>query len=92
MLVIKTFQCTANGLPQPISEAVITPDDDVESAEAKNKQKPSGKMSKAREVFRIYLTRVITGSPPNLVVLSTLNKDYGEGNAPPSYGWSFVSL
>ena len=30
-------------------------------------------------------TGVITGSPPNLVVLSTLNKDYGEGMAPLSY-------
>ena len=30
-------------------------------------------------------TGVITGSPPNLVVLSVLNKDYGEGKAPLSY-------
>ena len=54
-------------------------------------------MSKAHEVSRnnlllscayasnIWGTGVITGSPPNLGVLSTLNKDYGEGNAPLSY-------
>ncbi|XP_023332563.1 solute carrier family 13 member 2 [Eurytemora carolleeae] len=30
-------------------------------------------------------TGVITGSPPNLVVLSTLNKEFGTGKAPLSY-------
>ena len=52
---------------------------------------------KPSEVSRNYLllacayasniggTGVITGSPPNLVVLSVLNKDYGEGKAPLSY-------
>ena len=53
--------------------------------------------SRNHEVSRNYLllscayasniggTGVTTGSPPNLVVLSTLNKEYGEGNAPLSY-------
>ena len=55
------------------------------------------KPSSHNEVSRNYLllacayasniggTGVITGSPPNLVVLSVLNKDYGEGKAPLSY-------
>merc|ERR1712106_325366 len=79
-----------------ISEAVNTPDD-IESDEIKTRLNPKGKMSKNHEVSRNYLllscayasniggTGVITGSPPNLVVLSTLNKDYGEGIAPLSY-------
>ena len=63
-----------------------------------NKEEENNKkLSTQHEVSRNYLllacayasniggTGVITGSPPNLVVLSVLNKDYGEGKAPLSY-------
>ena len=77
-----------------ISEAVNSPDD-IENNGITEKQKR--KLSRNHEISRNYLllscayasniggTGVITGSPPNLVVLSTLNKDYGEGMAPLSY-------
>jgi len=78
-----------------ISEAVNNPDEmDVDDVESKKQTKTR---SKSHEVARNFLllscayasniggTGVITGSPPNLVVLSTLNKDYGDGKAPLSY-------
>jgi len=78
-----------------ISETVSDADDmDVDELESKREPKPR---SKSHEVTRNFLllscayasniggTGVITGSPPNLVVLSTLNKDYGDGLAPLSY-------
>jgi len=78
-----------------ISEAVSSDgkDDELEM-EYKKKKGPNGE---SKEVSRNFLllacayasniggTGVITGSPPNLVVLQTLNKDYGEGAAPLSY-------
>jgi len=78
-----------------ISETVNSADDvDIDELESK---KESRSRSKSHETTRNFLllscayasniggTGVITGSPPNLVVLSTLNKDYGDGNAPLSY-------
>merc|ERR1719431_1329245 len=77
-----------------ISEAVDTPDDDMDMEEDPEK---SLTRSKNKETSRNFLllscayasnvggTGVITGSPPNLVVLQTLNDDYGDGNAPLSY-------
>jgi len=76
-----------------ISEAVSTPEDnDMDQSDGKPKTR-----SKSHDTSRNFLllacayasniggTGVITGSPPNLVVLQTLNSDYGDGKAPLSY-------
>lgn len=78
-----------------ISETINSADDmDIDDPENRKQTKPR---SKSHEITRNFLllscayasniggTGVITGSPPNLVVLSTLNKDYGDGKAPLSY-------
>ena len=77
----------------PIVGAII----EAISTTNNNEEESNKKLSTQHEVSRNYLllacayasniggTGVITGSPPNLVVLSVLNKDYGEGKAPLSY-------
>ena len=83
----------------PIVDAIsetVSDTDDVDVDDIENKKETKSR-TKSHEVTRNFLllsvayasniggTGVITGSPPNLVVLSTLNKDYGDGNAPLSY-------
>jgi len=83
-----------------ISEAISStgdPGEEMEDAERSKRRPTEAKRSKSQEVMRNFLllavayasniggTGVITGSPPNLVVLDVLDQQYGSGATPLTY-------